>query len=556
MNKFKIFSVVCVAAVSVGNAQDLTPIKKAVDAEQYEKAKSMVKTAIKEKPSNGASHFLLGNIYLVQSNTDSAKISFQKGLEASDNARFNHIGMGTLDLDNGNTAAAEANFALGLKDAKRKDVEELVSVGRAYMYSTKPNFKKAIEVLNKAKLINPNDALVQLALGNAYFGDNNQNDATAAYNSAFALDPTLLRAKMQKGVLLKNAQVYDLSIGLFNEVIATDANYGPVYRELAETYYKWGINKPSKREENMKQALSYYDKYISLTDYSMSSRMRHADFLISAKDYKTLETTANEMIKLDKANPRLYRYLGYSALENGNFDLAISSLETFTNSPTNKIIAQDFLNLGLAKMKKGTSADGKTMDQALFTSGLADINKSVAMEITMTNELSEVGKKFYEQKMYKEAAAVFEIAVSNKESKNYLTDNFYLGNSYYYDNSRKDIAKPDVVALQKADIAYGNVITASPTTQDAYIFRARVSSLQDNDAMTIKYYEEYIAVVTQKGAEELAKPAVVKKFIESYNGIGAAYANTNKVKAVEYFTKTLTLDPANAYATDSIKSLK
>jgi hypothetical protein len=43
------------------------------------------------------------------------------------------------------------------------------------------------------------------------------------------------------------------------------------------------------------------------------------------------------------------------------------------------------------------------------------------------DELSDAGKGLYEQKLYKEAAAIFEISTSNKESKNYLLDNFYLG---------------------------------------------------------------------------------------------------------------------------------
>jgi hypothetical protein len=42
----------------------------------------------------------------------------------------------------------------------------------------------------------------------------------------------------------------------------------------------------------MKQALSYYEKYMTLTDYS-DSRMRHADFVV-AKDYKALEIEAEK----------------------------------------------------------------------------------------------------------------------------------------------------------------------------------------------------------------------------------------------------------------------
>ena len=72
--------------------------------------------------------------------------------------------------------------------------------------------------------------------------------------------------------------------------------------------------------------------------------------------------------------------------------------------------------------------------------------------------------------------------------------------------------------------------------------------------MIIKYYEEYLKVVTEKGEEEVTKNKA--KFIESYNNIAASYANTDKSKAKEYFNKTLALDPTNTYATESLKTLK
>ena len=555
MNKFKIFSIAFLTSVTIGFAQDINQAKKAIDAEQYEKAKSILKSIIQSSPINGRANFILGNVYLIQSVTDSAKIAYQKGLAGTDGARLNFIGLGTIDLDNGNTAAAEANFALALKDIKKKDVEELIGVGRAYTYSTKPNYKKAIEYLNKAKLINPNDALVQLALGDAFYGDKNQNESYAAYRNAFQFDPTLLRAKMQLGVLLKGAKSYDEAIKSFNEVIALNPNYGPVYRELAETYYKWGRNKPSKSSEYMQTAITYYEKYLSLTDHSLNSRMRHADFLVLVKDYKALEEEANKMIEMDKVNPRIFRYLGYSAYENGNADLAIKSLESFIANPENKVIAKDYLYLGTAKFKKGLSADGLSIDPSLYNSGMGDIKRAVEMEPLIIEDLNEVGKKMFALKLYKEAIPIFEFGTTNPEYKNYIDDNIYYGLSIYYANNKKDIT-PDPIALQKADVAFGNVITASPSYQDAYLYRGRTNNMIGNDEMTIKYYEEYVAKVTEKGAEELAKPATTKKIIESYNTIAANYANSDKVKAKEYFAKTLTLDPTNDYATKSLQLLK
>jgi tetratricopeptide (TPR) repeat protein len=438
---------------------------------------------------------------------------------------------------------------------RKKDFEEYVYVARAYMNAEKPNYKAALAVLKRAIVNNPMDAQVQLALGDAYYGLSNQNDAYKAYRDAFSADNTLLRAKMQLGVLLKGAKSYDEASKAYNEVIAINANYGPVYRELAETYYKIARNKPSKAAENFKIAIDYYQKYMDLTDYSIHSRMRRADFLILAKEYKALEEEANKMIELDKVNPRIFRYLGYAAFENGNVDKAIQSLETFTSNPASKIIAKDFQVLGLAKIKKGTSADGLAIDPIAFESGLASIKKSIEMEPLAVEDLNEVGKKLFGQKLYKEAAAIFELGANNAESKTYLDDNLYLGLSLYYANNKKDV-KPEVAGLQKADAAFDKVLVASPSYYEAYIFKARTNSLMENDENTIKFYEAYVAAVIAKGTEETAKPAVIKKIAESYNTIGATYANTDKVKAVEYFNKTLAIDPTNAYALSSIKQLK
>lgn len=561
MNKVKFFSIALVAFGFSSYAQDIDSAKKAIDAEQYEKAKSILKAAIQAKPDNGKAAFLLGNVYLTQSFADSAKIYFDKGLTAKEFGSFNYIGLGQMDLDKGNAAAAQFNFDQAMKDMKKKDVEQYIYIGKAFTNSENPDNKKAIATLLKGKTINPNDPQLLMALGDAYYADRSQNEAYAAYSNAFDADKSLLRAKMQLGVLLKGAKAFAEAKAAFDGVVALNPNFGPVYRELAETMYLWGANDKAKYKEYTQQALSYYEKYMSLTDYSLASRMRHADFLILAKDYVALEKEANEMKKLNKVNPRILRYLGYSSFENGNNDAALSALNEYTTNPANKIIGRDYLYLAKAQLKKAipTVAEGvkPVIDEATYKLAIENLQKAVNLEKSMANDLNEIGKVYFDQKLYKYAAGIYEVATSNPNSKNYLYDNFFLGYSLYFDNVRDDVKTVDVPALQKADKAFANVAVASPTTQDAHIYRARVNGLLTDaaaKAQMAKSYEEYISVVNAKGADAIASNKA--KFIEAYQELTRYYGKTDKVKANDYISKAISLDPADADSLNLQKALK
>jgi tetratricopeptide (TPR) repeat protein len=449
---------------------------------------------------------------------------------------------------------AKEKFDQVIKQLKKRDIEEYIYIAQAYMNNSKPDYKAAIDLLLKAQLANPNDASVKLNLGDAYYGDKSQNEAYVSYRDAYAIDNTMIRAKMQLGVLLKGAKAYEEAIKAFDEVLTLNPNYGPVFREFAETYYLWANNKPKTYTENIAKALSNYEKYMSLTDYSLPSRMRHADFLILAKDYKALEAEANEMKKLDKVNPRILRYLGYSAYQNGNYDSAISALTEYITKGTNKVIAADYYNLGLAKIAKSIAADGKTVDAAALAMGTADIKKSLEIDLAIANGLNEVGKKYFTQKLFPVSSALFELAITNPDSRNYLEDNVYYGLSVLTENRGKELKDVNMVALQNADKAMDNVITATPNYQEAYLYKARINSTMEKDDVMAATYEKYVELIISKGEAEITKNK--GKITESYNSIAAFYANTDKIKAKEYFAKTLALDPANEYAIESLKKLK
>ena len=87
-----------------------------------------------------------------------------------------------------------------------------------------------------------------------------------------------------------------------------------------------------------------------------------------------------------------------------------------------------------------------------------------------------------------------------------------------------------------------------------FLYKARINRLAENEEFIIKNYESYLAKLTEKG--ELANATHKTKIVESYNNLAASYANKDKAKAIEYFNKTLAIDPTNDYATKSLATLK
>jgi tetratricopeptide (TPR) repeat protein len=342
-------------------AQSLADAKKAIDAEQYQKAKTMLKNLTVTQADKDENFFYLGWVYLKQDYTDSAKAAFNKGLAVNGKSALNYAGLGAvahIDKDN-STATSNFNQAIALAG---KNGKPYVYVGRSYLFPLSgvtigpngPTIKPAdadaaIAVLNKGKVINPKDAELLIALGDAYRSQLKSNDAYSNYASALALDPRSPVANVAIGVLWRFADNFDDSEKQFQAALTIDPNFGPAYREWAETDLRWAIKDPTKHDEKVQQAAESYKKYIALTDNSIETQMRYSDFLITAKDYVTLQKVATSLSTV-KTNLRVYRYLGYAAFENKDYPAAFTALTKWTSeADAKRLIPSDYLYLGRGK---------------------------------------------------------------------------------------------------------------------------------------------------------------------------------------------------------------
>lgn len=545
------------ALVFVGSsvfAQSLADAKKAIDAEQYQKAKSMLKNLTVTQANKDENFFYLGWVYILQDYPDSAKAVFQKGIAVNPKSALNYAGLGAaafVDKDK-NTATTNFNQAVALAG---KDSKPYVYVGRSYLLNADANgmvspadANAAIAVLNKGKAVNPKDAELLVALGDALRTQSKNTDALGNYQAALDLDPKLAHAKVATGVIWKYANNFEDSEREYKAALALDPNYGPAYREWAETDVRWAFSDPKMASAKIKEATDQYRKYLSLTDMSIESRLRFADFLLLSGDYKALQTEASALSSAANSNLKVYRYLGYSAYENKDYAAGLTAMNTWvTKADPKRVIPRDYIYLGRLQVATGQDS-----------AGINTLRKALTLDTTQADVYGEIAKTLYTKKKYVEAGDAYKTFIS-KSRKATLNDYLSEGMSYYkaFTDQYFSTAKPKPVAdttlLVKADSAFSYIQQkASKPIAIVALYQARVNDFKEPDRNTSKglakpYYEQYIQLQTEKGVTDAEKSFMAEAY--AYLGVYYEFKEKDDAKAAENYTKAREYDPANRSAT-------
>ncbi|WP_316840771.1 tetratricopeptide repeat protein [Pedobacter gandavensis] len=541
---------------SASFAQSLNDAKKAVDAEQYQKATTMLKALVKSQANKGENYFNLGDVYLRLDYVDSARATFAQGVTADPKNPLNYIGLGEADLFDKNPTSAKTNFDKAVEVSSKKDYIPQLYIGKAYIASDNKDFTAALPYLQKADELDANDKDPEtfLALGDYYAAQKKNSEALGNYLRALNMNANLLRATVQIGRMYTESRAFPEAEERFKEAITADPNYGPAYGELAELYMQWANQVAVEQVAKSALALTNYKKYLDLTDNSYDSKLRYAQFLFYAKDFQGLEQVTSELATMSPNNEKalvVSRLRGYSAYENKNYPKSLEYMNDFFGKvkDPSRIIADDYLYLGRSQMQNGNDS-----------LALVNIIKAVEKDSTKADALEEIALALFKGKKYEKAGDVYAIAIKmNPNGPNSLTNNYYLGTAKYYDYAFKDRdgKHPDKKILTDADAAFENIIKAKNDFVLAYAFRARIAKYLDDANnpkwLGVPFYEQLIQLVTVTKPElATAQP---KELVEAYVYVGSYYAQTDKEKAKEYLNKALAIDPANSGAQERLKQL-
>lgn len=536
------------SSTGIVSAQDLNNAKKAIQEEQFDKAKEILKSLVESKPNEGKNYYYLGNIYLKENQLDSAKYFFDQGISARNKASLNYIGLAQIDLESDNLNGAKANFAKAEKDIRKKDYDEQLLIAHAYLEASTPN---ALEAERIAKEVIEKDyqiAEAYLVLGKSYLLQDKVNEAFSAFSDAVAFDNSLLEAKMQVAIITKRARAFDQAIASFEEILKDNPNYAPAYREIADSYYLWSTRNAAKASELVGKSRENYKKYIAATDNAIEARMKYADFLLSTDNYEELEKVANELKDVKGVNPRIYRYLGYAAFENKHYKESIQALEKYISDGKTKVIGRDYFYLGLANI------NSRSAEANAYKKGLEYLQKAVEAEPAIASAFNAYGVELFRNENYQEAIDILSISAKVNEQPNSSYDNYYVAYCYYLLGIDSD--KNQANYLNEADKYFNATIKGNPSIAEAYFFKARTNRYIDTEEGTEQVFKAYSGFIDEVEKEKEVSSTNKERLVEAYNSVATYYANKDDYnKAKEFFEKTLVLEPSNEFAQNTLKAI-
>jgi tetratricopeptide (TPR) repeat protein len=157
------------------------------DPEQYEQAEIFADDAVRLEPDNPIARLYMGTVFTYQGRYPEALEQYQLGLEADPSNPALHISLAYNYFGSSRIPDALLSF----DDAIAVDPDNATAYdGRAYMYIQLGDAPLAQENALEAVRLNPNMARAQGRLGEAYFRQNNYQEAIVALEKAVALYQT------------------------------------------------------------------------------------------------------------------------------------------------------------------------------------------------------------------------------------------------------------------------------------------------------------------------------------------------------------------------------
>lgn len=528
MTKMKTLVLIVAIAFFANNtfAQSIEDGKKFLYYERFKSAKDVFQKLSTTNPADESAAYYLGQAMIGLEDVAGAKALYQQKLSATPNSPLILAGMGHIGLIEGQTADARSRFetAINLSGAKRIDVLNAVGAPNSDPEMKNGDANYAVEKLKLATTLKGfKDPEVWANLGDAYRKASEGGNAIQSYESALALNPNYARAIFRKGRLYQSQGISQepLYLGFYNDAIAKDANYAPVYKNLFRYYYETDVTK----------AATYLEKGLAVSDNDPNACYLRASIKFAQGLFAETISKANECIAADGVNaiPNLYGLKAYAYVKSGDSVNAKTNFEEYFKKQTpSKIGAGDYSAYAFTLLKFAGS------EQA----AAENINKAVALDTLEKNKVDylKVMATYYKDKNnFEEAANWFNKILSVK--KNYNNVDLYNAGYNYFRAAKFDSS----VAV------FNKYTTKYPDDMFGFYMVAKANSGIDSTLTTGLAAASYLKAI-EVGEKAADKTKVKDQLVGAYTFMMQYSFNIKKdqAAAIAYADKALALDPTDA----------
>ncbi len=507
-------------------AQTVDEGKKFIYYERFKSAKEVFQKLVAANPNNEEATYWLGQAEIGLENVPAAKALYQAKLSATPNSPLVLAGMGHVELIEGKTQDARSRFETAISLSEGKSIPVLNAIGFA---NGNPDSKNgdaayAIAKLKQATTIKKfNDPEVYANLGDAYRKFADGGNAVLSYQSALAINPNYARAIYRTGRVYQTqgAAQEPIFMKYYNDAIAKDPSYAPVYGTLFQYYY----------ETNVPRSAEYLDKLLANSDDDPKACSYRASIKYAQGLFNEAITQADACIAAEGANPYINLFkikaFAYNRLKD-SLNAKASFEEYFKRQNPDKIEGGDY-SAYAALLLQFPGNESKVGEL---------VTKAVAMDSVEANKvayLKSLAAAYDAQKNFKEAGDWYNKVLYVKSNFSNV-DLYNAGYAYY----RASVYDSSSSIFQKyADKYPGDIF--------GYYMLGNINAAIDSTSekgLAAPFYKKVIEIAEA----DLTKPAAKARLITAYKYfIGYEYnVNKDQAAALTWVEKGLAVEPTDA----------
>lgn len=380
-------------------------------AGQYDNARTILERTLNDASTDKSlANYYLGQVALNQGDKAAAKSYFEKGLSIDGDNAYNYVGIGALDLLNGQESEAANQFKKAQGLAK-KNAEVSVAIARAYYNADPVKYAKEIQKnIDKARKDSKNqDPSIYVLEGDMLMDAQDFGAAAARYENAIVNDPSNSEGYVKYANAYFNVNK-NYGIQKLEELLKQQPNSAMAQRELAEKYFL---------ADHWKKASDLYGKYIQNPNHFPEDKARYAVLLYWGEKYPESLGVANEILANDPSNfvMQRVRVLDQTAMK--DYSAAVESAKKFFESnPDGNFNTNDYMTY--AEALTGVGQDS-----------LAVVQYEIAAERDPKNGdlLKNLSTIYSQNKEYTKSAEAYDAYLQLQENPS-LNDFFGMSGRY------------------------------------------------------------------------------------------------------------------------------